>query len=117
MSGLLDKLSPAIRAKKSDDLPLFYTDQSMVLRFDVLIISIVRLILILCLTVKTLAICFPSSRPLVVTSGESRSSQLCTSSSPENSSGVDYTITIAKYNGSSYLPSPSCAGIDVIPDR
>ncbi|CAN7094890.1 unnamed protein product [Brassica rapa subsp. narinosa] len=34
MSGLLDKLSPAIRAKKSDDLPLFYTDQSMVLRFD-----------------------------------------------------------------------------------
>ncbi|XP_013658022.1 ABC transporter G family member 20-like [Brassica rapa] len=29
MSGLLNKLSPAIRANKSDDLPLFYTDQSM----------------------------------------------------------------------------------------
>ncbi|CAF2111531.1 unnamed protein product [Brassica napus] len=29
MSGLLDKLSPARRANKSDDLPLFYTDQSV----------------------------------------------------------------------------------------
>ncbi|CAN6977397.1 hypothetical protein BRARA_I03640 [Brassica rapa] len=29
MSGLLNKLSPARRANKSDDLPLFYTDQSM----------------------------------------------------------------------------------------
>ncbi|CAG7865434.1 unnamed protein product [Brassica rapa] len=29
MPGLLDKQSPARRANKSDDLPLFYTDQSM----------------------------------------------------------------------------------------
>ncbi|KAG2247598.1 hypothetical protein Bca52824_087226 [Brassica carinata] len=29
MSGLLDKLSPARRANNSDDLPLFYTDQSV----------------------------------------------------------------------------------------
>ncbi|KAF3526962.1 hypothetical protein F2Q69_00050882 [Brassica cretica] len=29
MSGLPDKLSPARRANNSDDLPMFYTDQSV----------------------------------------------------------------------------------------